>query len=129
MTRGNQAAQSLPSRWQSCRELGTSDLGRVAEQLAVVLLARHGVSVISRNVMVGRGEIDILAVIGGMRLVVEVRSVRQGQELVDPLGAFGQTKSRQVRYLAGRLGAGRVDLITVSFSPGGVDLHWLPWAA
>jgi len=85
--------------------------------------------VLSRNVIVGRGEIDILAVIDGTRSVVEVRSVRQGQEPVDPLGAFDERKSRQVRYLAGRLGAGRVDLVTVSFSPGGVDLHWLPWAA
>jgi Holliday junction resolvase-like predicted endonuclease len=83
----------------------------------------------SRNVIVGRGEIDILAVIDGTRSVVEVRSVRQGPDPVDPLGAFDERKSRQVRYLAGRLGAGRVDLITVSFSPGGVDLHWLPWAA
>lgn len=84
---------------------------------------------LSRNVMVGRGEIDILAEIGGWRSVVEVRSVRQGQEPVDPLGAFDEKKSRQVSYLAGRLGVGRVDLITVSFSPTGVDLHWLPWAA
>ena len=121
--------ESLPSGWQSCRELRTSDLGRVAEQLAVGLLARHGVSVLSRNVIVGRGEIDILAVKGGTRLVVEVRSVRQGQELVDPLVAFDERKSRQVGYLAGRLGVGRVDLITVSFSSGGVDLHWLPRAA
>ncbi len=84
---------------------------------------------LARNLIVGRGEIDILAVIGGMRSVVEVRSVRQGQEPVDPLGSFDERKSRQVRYLAGRLGVGRVDLIAVSFSPGGVDLHWLPWAA
>ncbi len=80
-------------------------------------------------VNVGRGEIDILAVIDGIRSVVEVRSVRQGREPVDPISAFNESKSRQVRYLAGRLGAGRVDLVTVSFSPAGVDLHWLPWAA
>jgi Holliday junction resolvase-like predicted endonuclease len=118
----------LPSTWQACLDLGTADLGRVAEHLAVRLLVKHRVSVLSRNVTVGRGEVDILALIGGIRSVVEVRSVRQGQEPVDPISAFNESKARQVRYLAGRLGAGRVDLVTVSFSPAGVDLHWLPWA-
>lgn len=109
--------------------LSTAEVGRVAEELAVGLLIRHRALVLGRNLKVGKGEIDILAVIGGTRSVVEVRSVRQGREPIDPLTAFGEGKSRQVRYLAGRVGASRVDLVTVSFSEGGVDLHWLPWAA
>ena len=77
---------------------------------------------------VGRGEIDILASIAGTRLVVEVRSVRQGTERIDPAMAFDEAKSRQVGSLAGQIGVGRVDLVTVSFSAAGVGVHWLPWA-
>jgi len=100
----------------------------LAEELAVGFLIRNRVRVLARNLNVGRGEIDVLALIGGIRSVVEVRSVRQGREWIDPISAFDASKSRQVRGLAARVGASRVDLVTVSFSHGGVDLHWLPWA-
>jgi Holliday junction resolvase-like predicted endonuclease len=85
--------------------------------------------VLARNLNVGRGEVDVLALIGGTRSVVEVRSVRQGPEWIDPISAFDVAKSRQVRGLAAQIGARRVDLVTVSFSPSGVDIHWLPWAS
>ena len=100
----------------------------MGEALAVELLVKHRVTVISRNVQIGPGEIDVLALIDGTRSVVEVRSIRQGSQPVDPLMAFDPEKARRVHALAGRLRAGRVDLITASFSPVGVDLHWLPWA-
>lgn len=96
--------------------------------MAVRFLMKHRVHVLARNLSVGRGEIDILAMIDDVRSVVEVRSVRQGHEWIDPISAFDVSKSRQVRGLAARIGAPRVDLVTVSFSAGGVDLHWLPWA-
>jgi Holliday junction resolvase-like predicted endonuclease len=100
----------------------------LAEELAVAFLIRHRVRVLARNLIVGRGEIDVLALIDGIRSVVEIRSVRQGREWIDPISAFDVSKARQVRGLAAQVGARRVDLVTVSFSPGGVDLHWLPWA-
>ena len=100
----------------------------MGEALAVDLLVKHRAKVIARNLKVGRGEIDVLAMIGGTRSVIEVRSVRQGAQPVDPLAAFDHEKARRVRGLAGLVRAGRVDLITVSFSAAGVDLHWLPWA-
>jgi Holliday junction resolvase-like predicted endonuclease len=100
----------------------------MAEQLAVEFLVRHRVRVLARNLKVGRGEIDVLCLIDRIRSVVEIRSVRQGPDRVDPISAFDETKSRQVQDLAGLIGARRIDLVTVSFSPGGVDLHWLPWA-
>jgi Holliday junction resolvase-like predicted endonuclease len=103
-------------------------VGKLAEELAVGLLVRHGVVVLARNLRVGRGEIDVLALIDRHRSVVEIRSIRQGGERIDPITAFDETKSRQVRQLAGRVGAQRVDLVTVGFSPAGVDLHWVPWA-
>ena len=89
---------------------------------------RHRVVVVARNLIVGRGEIDVLVLIGGTRSVVEVRSVRQARESIDPISAFDAAKSKQVHGLAAQVGVRRVDLITVSFSPAGVDLHWLPWA-
>lgn len=100
----------------------------MAEELAVDFLVKHRVRVLARNLIVGRGEIDVLALIGGTRSVVEVRSVRQGRGWIDPIGAFDVAKSKQVRALAVQVGATRVDLVTVSFSPAGVDVHWLPWA-
>jgi Holliday junction resolvase-like predicted endonuclease len=99
----------------------------LAEELAVGFLIKHRVRVVGRNLIVGRGEIDVLALIDGIRSVVEIRSVRQGRELIDPISLFDVAKARQVRGLAVEVGARRVDLVTVSFSPAGVDVHWLPW--
>jgi len=89
-------------------------------------LIKHQVRVVARNLMVGRGEVDVLALIDGVRTVVEVRSMRQGREWTDPISSFDAAKSRQVRGLAVQVGAHRVDLVTVSFAPGGVDVHWMP---
>ena len=114
--------------WPVCAALSTAEVGEAAEELAVGFLVKHRVQILSRNLTVGRGEIDIVASIAGTRSVVEVRSVRQGSERIDPLAAFDDAKALQVRQLAGRVGARRVDLVTVSFSPAGIDLHWLPWA-
>ena len=114
--------------WEACKNLSTAGVGKLGEELAVGFLVRHGVVVLARNLSVGRGEIDVLALIDRIRSVVEVRSVRQGSEWIDPISAFDDAKSRQVRHLAGRVGAQRVDLVTVGFSPAGIDLHWVPWA-
>lgn len=108
------------------------DIGQAAEALAVCFLERRGHLVLARNVRVGRGEIDILAEIGGERAVVEVRSrwAVSDSRSPDPLDAFDAAKARQVRKLAATLPARayRVDLITVRFHRGGVDLLWLPRA-
>lgn len=92
------------------------------------MLRRQGVRVVARNVRVGEGELDILAMSEGERSVVEVRSVREepGPAGADPLDAFDQTKARQVRRLAGSIGCSRVDLVAIRFWKRGVDLHWLP---
>ncbi|MGH8928997.1 MAG: YraN family protein [Acidimicrobiia bacterium] len=108
------------------RDAATAEIGNLAEALAAKLIVGHRGRVVARNVRVGSGELDILALIDGEKTVVEVRSTRQGTGYVDPLIAFGHDKARQVRRLAGKIGAGRVDLITVRFSDRGVDLHWLP---
>ena len=104
--------------------------GQAAEALAAGFLERWGHLVLARNLRVGRGEIDILAEIDGEKTVVEVRSrwAVSYSRSPDPLDAFEAAKARQVRKLAASpvARAQRVDLITVRFHRGGVDLLWLP---
>jgi len=113
--------------------LSRRDTGRAAEDLAARFLESRGHLILARNLRVGRGEIDILAEIGGERTVVEVRSrwAVSDSRSPDPLDAFDAAKSRQVRKLAASSPsrAHRVDLITVRFHRYGVDLLWLPRAA
>jgi Holliday junction resolvase-like predicted endonuclease len=113
------------------RELTTAELGIYAEDLAVQMLRRHGVRVVARNVRVGEGELDIVAMLERERIVVEVRSVREEPSpgRVDPLDAFDQAKACQVRRLAGSIGCSRVDLVAIRFWRRGVDLHWLPFVS
>lgn len=93
------------------------------------MLQRQGVKVIARNLKVGCGELDILAVIGGERTAIEVRSVREEPDPVgaDPAAAFDHAKARQVRWLAGTIGCSRVDVVAIRFWKRGIDLHWLPY--
>lgn len=69
------------------------------------------------------GELDILAVDGGRRVVVEVRTVSAGD---DPIDAIDESKRGRVRSLAGRVGADRVDLVGIRLDTHGIDLHWVP---
>jgi Holliday junction resolvase-like predicted endonuclease len=79
--------------------------------------------VVARNLQVGRGEIDLLAMDGRVRVVVEVRTVTGNG---DPIDAVDESKRRQVRSLAGKLGAARLDFVGVGFGPDGVVIHWVP---
>lgn len=114
---------------------GPRDRGRQAEAIAAHYLTRQGAIILARNVKVGRGEVDLVASIGGERTVVEVRSTAatSGKShrlpTTHPLDAFDHAKAAQVRRLAGALGCPRVDLIAIRFHPGGVDLHWVKRAA
>jgi putative endonuclease len=86
-------------------------------------LSDHGLEIVARNVGVGRGEVDLLAIDRGTRVVVEVRTVTGPG---DPIDAVGPAKRRRVTVLAGRIGAGRVDFIGVGLAPAGVVVHWVP---
>lgn len=77
---------------------------------------------------VGRGEIDLVIALRGIRVAVEVKTVQTGG-LDDPAYAFTPTKAAQVRFLANRLGIQRVDLVTVSIRPFGVEIRWIPQVA
>ncbi len=110
--------------WHSYRHR----VGRYGEDVAAGFLARRGARVVKRNVTVGRGEIDLVVELGGVRTAVEVKTVVG--EAADPTQAFTAAKAAQVRRLAGALepAAHRVDLITVRLGPSGVTVRWTPYA-
>lgn len=98
-------------------------LGDFGERLAVDFLRRRGARIVARNVRLSTGEVDVLAVLGADRVVVEVRTVtsrRLGTE------AFDRRKADQVWSLARELGATRVDLVAVEVSETGVEIRWVP---
>jgi Holliday junction resolvase-like predicted endonuclease len=116
--------------WTECLLLPSRELGRFGESQAAAFFARIGIPVVDRNVRVGDGELDLIALIDGCRTAVEVRSIRRpAGSVVVAIDAFGPEKARQVRKLAFLAGCERVDLVSVCFRPEGVDLHWLPRVA
>jgi hypothetical protein len=72
--------------------------------------------------------VDIVARLGRRRILVEVRSIRDGGAVgrLDPLDSFDRAKARQVTALAATLRCDRIDLIAVSFNSEGIDLRWVP---
>jgi putative endonuclease len=98
-------------------------LGIAGERVAARFLTDHGLEVVARNVDVGRGELDLLAIDRDTRVVVEVRTITG---LGDPIDAVGPSKRRRVSALAGRIGAGRVDFIGVGIGPDEALVHWVP---
>ncbi|MGH8916327.1 MAG: YraN family protein [Acidimicrobiia bacterium] len=98
-------------------------MGRYGELVAARFLTDHGLRVVAGNVDVGRGEVDLLAMDGGARVVVEVRTTTTGG---DPIDAVGLVKRRRVRSLAGMAGASRVDLVGVGLRAEDVVIHWVP---
>jgi Holliday junction resolvase-like predicted endonuclease len=79
--------------------------------------------ILARNVDVGWGEIDLMVIDGGQRVVVEVRTVTAPG---DPIDAVGHDKRRRVRRLAGAIGASRVDFVGVRLGADDVLVHWVP---
>jgi Holliday junction resolvase-like predicted endonuclease len=93
-----------------------SNLGRLGEQIAEGFLERRGVTILDRNVAVGRGEIDLVAVDDSGRFVVEVKTATE-RPSDHPRDHFTPRKRRQVGDLAATMGVGRVDLVTVVAGP------------
>ena len=98
-------------------------MGEAGERIAGWFLTDHGLNVLAHNVEVRRGELDLLAVDGDVRVVVEVRTIT-GQG--DPIDAVGPAKRRRVTALARRIGATRVDFLGVRIGPQDVLVHWVP---
>ncbi len=115
------AAGSLTTRAQR--------IGRAAEDAAALALEREGMTILGRNVRIGRLEIDILARQGPVVAVVEVRSRGAGAWV----GAFTSVdwKKRARLRAAGRalwrrhfqrdpsVERMRFDVVSVSFDEAG----------
>ena len=98
-------------------------MGRAGETIAVWYLSGAGLQVVGRNIGVGRGEVDILAIDGGDRVAVEVRTTSGP---ADPIDAVDAAKRRQVSRLGRQIGANRIDFIGIRVGNTAMDIHWLP---
>jgi putative endonuclease len=95
------------------------------EQLAARFLAGRGAQLLSHNLRVGRGEVDLVIAIGNQKVVVEVKTIQTGG-LDDPTYAFTPTKARRVRRWATAMGIRRIDLVAVTVGEEGVGIRWVP---
>lgn len=98
------------------------EVGAAGERLAAAFLTRHGLDVIARNVEIDGGEVDLLAMDAGQRVVVEVRSITGPGE---PQDAYGAEKAAQVGRLARLLRAHRVDLVAIRFGDDAAEFRWI----
>ncbi|HLF42426.1 MAG TPA: YraN family protein [Acidimicrobiia bacterium] len=98
----------------------------MGELLTRWFLNDHGLRVIAANVRLDGGEIDILALDHGKRVVFEVRTITGSGE---PIDAVDPTKRQRVRRLAMKAGASRADFVGVRIDPAAVVFHWVPGGA
>ncbi|MGH8872297.1 MAG: YraN family protein [Acidimicrobiia bacterium] len=98
-------------------------MGAAGEQIAARFLTDHGLDLVARNLEVDRGELDLLVLDHGVKVVVEVRTITGAG---DPIDAVVVTKRRQVRRLAGKVAAARVDFLGVRMGTDDVVIHWVP---
>ena len=105
-------------------------LGRRAEDVASSFLLNDGYVILGRNVRVSRLEIDVIARLGPVVAVVEVRT-RGGGSWLKPLDTLDWKKKRRVRAAGetlwrkrfkndASLERMRFDIIAVTFDPDGV---------
>ncbi len=106
-------------------DLSKRSLGYLGELVAARFLAGHGATDLAHNVRVGRGELDLVALLGNERVAVEVKTSR-----ADSRGEagfhFDRNKREQVRRLASSLGIWRVDYIGVEVASDLAIVTWLP---
>lgn len=114
-------------KWGDIQLLSTAEVGRLAERLAAAFLTTRGAHILTANLTVAGGELDLIARIGGRRTAIEVRSIRRpnGSSIV-AIDAFDDAKATQVRRLAAKAGCQQVDLVSVCFAERGIDIHWVP---
>lgn len=100
--------------------------GRTGEDIAASFLQRRGGVVLARNLRVGRDEIDLLVLLDGERIAVEVKTVRNPD--AHPEDNFDAAKERKVRRAARNLTppVWRIDLIAIVLSEAGAAVRWLP---
>ncbi len=74
-------------------------LGAFGEQVAADFLVRNGVSILDRNVKVGRGEIDLIGRDEKGQIAIEVKTAVASAD-DHPRHHFTDSKARQVSNLA-----------------------------
>ncbi|MEX1091800.1 MAG: YraN family protein [Acidimicrobiia bacterium] len=95
--------------------------GEFGEFLACLYLDEQGLEIVSRNVVVAGGEVDIVARDHSTPVVVEVRTLTGSYH---PLDAIDGDKRARVRRLAQALGIRRCDLIGVGIHQDHYVVHW-----
>ncbi|HEY5651580.1 MAG TPA: YraN family protein [Acidimicrobiia bacterium] len=101
-----------------------AEIGAAGERVAADFLARNGVHIERRNVVVGRGEIDLICSNDRTRFLVEVRTRNADRA---PIEAFDHSKRDRLRKISREIGIGRVDLVAVGFGKRFVTVHWIPY--
>ncbi len=98
-------------------------VGEVGEALAAGFLERRGAEVVGRNVRLDVGEIDIIARVGELRVLVEVRTTI---DTAHPDDLFPEAKRRRLRRLAAVGRCDRIDLVWVRLGDTEVWINWIP---
>ncbi len=111
-------------------------LGAAGEEIACGYLRDMGYTIAERNWRSRRGELDIVARMGGNLVVVEVKT-RTGTGFGEPEEAVTAAKARRIRALAAeylastaRFDQVRFDVISVMLDPDGdlLELNHIPGA-
>jgi len=99
-------------------------VGRFGESVAAWFLMERGLTVVDRNVFVDGDELDLIALEGSQRIVVEVKTSANGD---DPLEAIDDVKAHRIRRAIQGYGmpVHRIDAIAVRLTPGGVSVRWV----
>lgn len=105
--------------------LAHGQVGKLGEAIAAWCLRERGATIVGRNVRVGRGELDLLILLEGRRIAVEVKTALADSE-GDPIFRFDAAKRRQVFKLGRDRGANRIDYVGVELGRAGVTVKWLP---
>jgi len=104
---------------------GRLALGRLGEETAAEYLMQEGMQILHRNYRTPRGEIDLLALINGTLVVVEVKS-RRSDLYGEGYEAVTIAKQRKLRQLTSMFLSGsdtyyssiRFDVISLLFDSG-----------
>jgi len=99
--------------------------GRAAESLAAAYLELAGLAVVSRNARLAGVEVDLVALEGATRVIVEVK-LRSRADYGGAARAVDRAKRERLTRAARSLGGNepvRVDVVAIELVDGGLDLR------
>jgi putative endonuclease len=79
--------------------LSSIELGKLGEEAAVQFLKEKGFQIKELNYRTGRGELDIIALDGGITVFIEVKA-RWNLEMGDPVYGITPAKVKQLKKIA-----------------------------